>query len=136
MANNCRSRPLTGLAIQSRDPESGLNQNYINPFWLTKTSFVTAKKLATHQKDFLHQLRGLLVFIEFHILICIHHVPYSQHHSNSPSQSPGEVQRQEKGCYPGRPHTPQHPRILLRSRGKHDSNCRLLLSCNRKRQKV
>ena len=55
----------------SRDPESRLIQNYINPLWLTKKTFVTAKMQATHQRGFLHKLRVLLVFIEFNNLICI-----------------------------------------------------------------
>ena len=88
---------------------------------MTKTLFVIAKMPAADQRDSLHQLRVLLIFIKFNILICIlmekqkdnlNPAPsrgLRHHHSLSPSQPPGEeeihkingsyLQRQEKGCY-------------------------------------
>ena len=60
---------MTGLIKSwSWDPESRSNQNYINPPGSQKHSFVTTKVLATHHRDFIHQLRVLLVFIAFNIM--------------------------------------------------------------------
>ena len=71
-------------------------QAYIN---YKKTSFVTAKEPASHQRDFLHKLRVLLFFTEFNILIFIM-ICRTQHHS--PSQPLGEeVSHQTPGPCPG-----------------------------------
>ena len=64
---------------------------------------------ATHHRDFLHKLRVLLVFIEFHILICIMIRRQRRTHLNpapppalqppNPWVMPWILKKQEKGCY-------------------------------------
>ena len=102
----------------------GLNKNYILPLWLT---FVTAKMPATHHRDFIHQLRELLVFIEFNNLICI---LLERQHSTSTASAPACPQEKKESTQPlghrldtsetrkgmlqqppARPHTHRHPRI-------------------------
>ena len=55
---------LTGLIKSwSQDPQLELSQHYRNSLWLPLA--------AKHNRDSIHQLKVLLVFIEFNIVICI-----------------------------------------------------------------
>ena len=102
---------MTGLIKSwSQDPESGSSQNCINPFWLAKTPLVTAKMPVTHHRDFVHQLRVLLVFFEFNTLICILMERQRRTHLNPPPlpaiQPPAQPQPQPA---PRRRRKPPYP---------------------------
>ena len=60
---------LPGVRLESQDRESGSNPHYRKPSGCPKSSFVTAKMAATHQKYLLQKLRVL--FIELSVLIFI-----------------------------------------------------------------
>ena len=81
---------------------------------MQQTSFVTAKMPATHHKDFMHQLRILLIFIKFNILICILMERQRITHSKPPPSPdilpPTQPQSQPS---PIRSRKPRNPWVML-----------------------